>query len=100
LAGGASLQIVVAFLLFGNAGLGLVIPTTMVMALEDHGEFAGLASSLGGTLQMLTGGIMILAASPFFDGTAIPMIAAITICGIIAYGLTLVSLRRHPEPAE
>lgn len=98
-AGAASLPVVVGFLVLGNAGLGLVIPTTMVMALEDHGDFAGLASSLGGTLQMLTGGAMIAAASPFFDGTATPMIAAIALCGVIAYGLTIVSLRRRPAPA-
>ena len=94
--GAATLPVVVTFLVLGNAGLGLVIPTTMVMALEDHGELAGLASSLGGTLQMVTGGIMIVAASPFFDGTVTPMVAAIAFCGVIAYGLTILSLRRAP----
>ena len=100
LAGAASLAIVVSLLLLANAGLGLVIPTTMVMALEDHGEFAGLASSLGGTLQMLTGGVMIVAASPFFDGTATPMVAVIALCGVVAFGLTLVTLRRVAIPAK
>lgn len=100
LSGQASLPIVVGLLLCGNAGLGLVIPTTMVMALDDHGDIAGLASSLGGTLQMLTGGVMIVAASPFFDGTATPMIAVISFCGVITFGLTLATLRRAPTPAE
>ena len=99
LLGGATLPIVIGFLLLGNAGLGLVIPTTMVMALEDHGELAGLASSLGGTLQMLTGGVMIVAASPFFNGTATPMVAAIALCGAIAFGLTVISLRRQQAVA-
>ncbi|GHF05912.1 Bcr/CflA family drug resistance efflux transporter [Aliiroseovarius zhejiangensis] len=99
LLGGATLPIVIGFLLLGNAGLGLVIPTTMVMALEDHGDLAGLASSLGGTLQMLTGGVMIVAASPFFDGTATPMVAAIALCGAIAFGLTVISLRRQQAVA-
>lgn len=98
LAGMASFGAVVALLLLGNAGLGLVIPTTMVMALEDHGEMAGLASSLGGTLQMLAGAVMIAAAGPFFDGTVTPMAAAIALCGVLALGLTLVTLRR-PLPA-
>lgn len=94
LAGGTTLTIVVGFLFCANAGLGLVIPTTMVLALEEHGDIAGLASSLGGTLQMLTGGVMIVAAGPFFDGTATPMIAVITACGVIAYALTVATLRR------
>ncbi|QIE54644.1 multidrug effflux MFS transporter [Pikeienuella piscinae] len=89
---GATLPLVVGCLFFGNAGLGLVIPTTMVMALDDHGEIAGLASSLGGTMQMLTGGAMIVAAGPFFDGTATPMIAVIALCGVAAFGLTLATL--------
>ncbi len=33
-----------------------VIPSTMVLSLENHGPIAGMASALGGTLQMVTGG--------------------------------------------
>ncbi len=91
--GDIGLYVVVGLLFCANAGLGLVIPTTMVLALDDHGDIAGLASSLGGMLQMLTGGVMIVAASPFFDGTATPMIAAIATCGVIAFGLTALTLR-------
>jgi DHA1 family bicyclomycin/chloramphenicol resistance-like MFS transporter len=60
-----------------------VIPTVMVMALDAHGRIAGLASSLGGTLQMLVGGAMITAAGPFFDGTVVPMTGAIALCGVL-----------------
>lgn len=96
LAGLASLPVIVGMLLVANACLGLVIPTTMVMALDEHGEIAGLASSLGGTLQMLAGGAMIAAAGPFFDGTATPMIAAIAVCGVAAFLLaqTVLGQRR------
>ncbi|WP_136637416.1 multidrug effflux MFS transporter [Pseudooceanicola onchidii] len=87
LAGLASFPVIVAGLLIGNAFLGLVIPTTMVLALDDHGDIAGLASSLGGTLQMLAGGLMITATGPFFDGTALPMLLAIALCGLLAAGL-------------
>lgn len=83
------LYVVIAFLFLANAGLGLVIPTTMVMALEDHGDIAGLASSLGGTLQMVTGGVMIVLAGPFFDGTVVPMVAVIALCGVASLVLTL-----------
>lgn len=88
LGGFGTLPVIVGFLFMANACLGLVIPTTMVMALDDHGDIAGLASSLGGTLQMLAGGAMITAAAPFFNGTATPMVAAIALCAVAAFILT------------
>jgi len=95
LAGGVSLPVCVVGLFLANACLGLIIPTTMVMALDAHGEIAGLASSLGGTLQMLAGGVMIAAAGPFFDGTVTPMLGAIALCGGLVLALSrLVSARQ------
>lgn len=88
----ATLAVCIGGLFLANACLGLIIPTTMVMALEDHGEIAGLASSLGGTLQMLAGGVMIAATGPFFDGSVLPMLAAIAICGVLALILSRVAL--------
>ncbi len=85
LAGFGSLYVVVGLLLMANACQGLVIPPVMVMALDPHGDIAGLASSLGGTLQMLAGSLMIALASPFFDGTALPMVTAITLCAACAF---------------
>ena len=59
------------------------LPTAMVMALDDHGDRAGLASSLGGTLQMMAGALMIAITGPFFDGTPLPMLVAIALCAVI-----------------
>ena len=84
MAGAGTLPVIMAMLFCGNACLGLVVPTTMVAALDPHGEIAGLASSLGGTLQMVTGGVILTLAGPFFDGTALPMVAAIAVCGLLA----------------
>lgn len=95
LLGLVSLPICIAGLFVANAFLGLVIPTTMVMALEDHGDIAGLASSLGGTLQMLAGGAMIAATGPFFDGSATPMLAAIAICGVLSFAMGRLALARR-----
>ena len=100
LIGLASLPVVVGLLFCANAGLGLVIPSTMVMALDPHGEIAGLASSLGGTLQMLAGGIAIVIASPFFDGTTLPMLAAIALCAIAAFILSLLVLPKITVDTE
>ena len=91
--GGTALWVLILGLFLGNACLGTVIPTTMVLALEPHGEVAGLASSLGGTLQMLVGGVMIAVSAPFFDGTALPMVAVIAFCGAAALALSLLTLR-------
>ena len=95
LAGLTPLLVCIGGLFLGNAFLGLVIPTTMVMALDDHGDIAGLASSLGGTLQMLAGGAMIAATGPFFDGTATPMLGAIALCGVLSFGFGRFALARR-----
>jgi DHA1 family bicyclomycin/chloramphenicol resistance-like MFS transporter len=92
-----SLFVLMAMLFFANACLGLVIPTAMVMALDDHGDRAGLASSLGGTLQMVAGALMIAITGPFFDGTPVPMIAAIALCAVIALILAVLVLGRSAE---
>lgn len=93
MAGLISLPVLVAGLFCANAFLGLIIPTTMVMALDPHGEIAGLASSLGGTLQMLTGGVMVVVTGLFFDGTATPMVAAIALCAVLSLLVALPTMR-------
>lgn len=95
LAGLATLPVIVAMLFLGNACLGVVMPTTAVMALDPHPDIAGLASSLGGTLQMLVGGAMIALAGPFFDGTATPMVAAIAAAGWLALAAAVLTRRRE-----
>jgi DHA1 family bicyclomycin/chloramphenicol resistance-like MFS transporter len=92
-AGVDSLAVLIAMLFVAFAFLGLVIPSTMVLALEEHGSIAGMASALGGTLQMVAGGIMIVIVSLFFDGTAFPMVTTIALCAVGALALCLVTLR-------
>ncbi len=99
----ASLAVLIAMLLVAFACLGLVIPSTMVLALEEHGSIAGMASALGGTLQMIAGGIMIVIVSMVFDGTALPMVTTITLCAVGALALSMATLYRResaPQPAE
>ncbi len=93
LAGKATLAVIIAGLFLGNACLGVIVPTTMVMALDPHGENAGLASSLGGTLHVLSGAVIVVLTGLFFDGTALPMIAAIALCALLALAVALVTLR-------
>ncbi|WP_422372717.1 multidrug effflux MFS transporter [Hoeflea sp.] len=81
--------LLVGLLICANACLGLVIPTTMVMALDDHGDAAGLASSLGGMLQMLAGGVLTMIAGPFFTDHPLPMVAAIAAAALLSLGAML-----------
>ena len=98
LAGHGSLPVIAASLFVANAFLGLVIPTSAVLALDPHPDIAGLASSLGGTLQMVSGGLMITLLAPFFDGTPLPMVAAIALCGGLALIAALALAGARPRP--
>ena len=91
--GGDSLTILMPLLFCAFAALGLVIPSAMVLALDAHGPIAGMASALGGTLQMMTGGAMIAIVSLFFDGTPLPMVATIACCALGAFTLSRITLR-------
>ena len=102
-AGVTNLGVLITLLFLAFAWLGLVIPSTMVLALEEHGPIAGMASALAGTLQMLTGAAIIALVSRFFDGTALPMVTTIALCALAAFTLSWFTL--HPEkmvakPAE
>ena len=100
-----SLALLASLLFVGYGCLGLVIPTTAVLALEEHGAVAGTASSLMGTLQFVVGAVVMLVVGHFVDGTALPMVAGIAGCAAIALILALVTLRPSREvlreaPAE
>jgi DHA1 family bicyclomycin/chloramphenicol resistance-like MFS transporter len=102
-AGFDSLALLMGLLFVAFSCLGLVIPSTMVLALEEHGPIAGMASALGGALQMLMGGVMIAIVSLFFNGTALPMVAAIAACAtgaLAASWATLSGARLAHRPAE
>ncbi|MCX7289202.1 MAG: multidrug effflux MFS transporter [Rhodobacterales bacterium] len=88
LAGLASLPVTMTTLFIGNIFLGVILPTAQVQALDAHGDIAGLASSLGGTMQMVAAGVLVAGAGPFLDGTVVPMLGAIALCGLIALVLS------------
>jgi len=72
--------------------MGLVIPTTGVLALEKHGAIAGTASALLGTLQMLTGALAMAVVGFFTDGRPLPMVAGMAGGALIALVLTWLTL--------
>ncbi len=89
LLGLVTLWVCMAGLALANGCLRLIVPATMVMALDDQGDKAGLASSLGGTLQMLAGGAMVVALGPWLGASATPMIAGIAFAACVTLILTL-----------
>lgn len=97
------LDVLAALLFVGYGFVGLVIPTTSVLAMDDHGEIAGTASALMGTLQFAIGAVAMGVAGAFFDGTPVPMVAGIALCAVITFIATQITLggaRDAEVPAE
>ncbi|HVG51201.1 MAG TPA: multidrug effflux MFS transporter [Xanthobacteraceae bacterium] len=103
LAGVDNLWVMMTLLFVGFMGMGLVLPSTMVLALDDHGPIAGMASALGGTLQMVTGAVMIVIVSLVFNSTPLPMIAAIALSAVGALIVSVGTLGwpvAQPQPSH
>ncbi|HLP67054.1 MAG TPA: multidrug effflux MFS transporter [Rhizobium sp.] len=100
--GFGSLPVLSALLFVAYGFLGMVIPTSAVLALESHGRIAGTASALMGTLQFVTASSVIGVASLFFDGTAMPMVTTIAACSLTVLFLAALTLRpaAAAQPAE
>ncbi|MBX3570006.1 MAG: multidrug effflux MFS transporter [Rhizobiaceae bacterium] len=102
-AGSDSLAVMAVLLFIGYGFLGLVIPTTSVLAMEEHGQIAGTASALMGTLHFATGAAAMGLSGLVFNGLPLPMIAGIAACAVIAFTIAQFTLgrRRAAEvPAE
>ncbi|WP_404934792.1 multidrug effflux MFS transporter [Nitratireductor sp. L15S-10] len=95
-----SLWVLASFLFVGYGFLGLVIPTTSVLAMDDHGTIAGTASALMGTLHFATGALAMAVSGLFFDGTPLPMVTSIAVCAVLALALTHLTLGRDQQPAR
>lgn len=93
-AGIDNLFALMAPLFIGYGFLGLVIPTTAVLALEHHGAIAGTASALMGALQMIIGSAVMALAGLFANGLPQPMVFGIAACAVAAFLVTQLALRR------
>ncbi len=94
LAGVDSLAVMMVLLFIAFGFLGLVVPSSAVLALDDHGAIAGTASALMGTLQFGAGIVVMGVVGLFLDGTAVPMLAGIAIASVIALVLTYLTPAR------
>lgn len=91
-AGLQQLGLIVALLFVGNGFLGLVMPTTAVLALDAHGRIAGTASALMGTLHFVCGALVMAIVGLFADGSPLPMLAGIAGCALVAAVLAQATL--------
>jgi MFS transporter, DHA1 family, multidrug resistance protein len=96
--GFGSLMLLAALLFVGFGFLGLVVPSTTVLALDDHGAIAGTAAALMGTVQMLTGAAVVSLLSVWVDGTPLPLVMGITISSLVTVSLAWWTLAARGEP--
>jgi MFS transporter, DHA1 family, multidrug resistance protein len=94
------LPLMIGMLFVGYGFLGLVVPTTAVLALDEHGAIAGTASALMGTLQFVTGAVVMGLTGLFLDGTARPMVSGIAGSGVMALLLARLTLAKARAPTE
>ncbi len=85
LAGIDRLDVLIGLLFIGFGFLGLVIPSTSVLALEAHGNIAGTASALMGTVQFGVGALVMALVGLFVDGSARPMVVGIAGAAVAAW---------------
>jgi DHA1 family bicyclomycin/chloramphenicol resistance-like MFS transporter len=106
LGGVDSLALMMIFLFIGYGFLGLVLPTTAVLSLENHGAIAGTASALMGALQFGVGAAVMAVSGIFANGAPKPMMIGIAISALIAFAIARVTLPAEngslpaPEPEE
>ena len=88
------------------SALGLVFPTSTALALADHPERAGAASSLLGLGQYLMGAVVAPLVGLAGEDTAVPLGIVAVSCSVVAsvifFGVALPALRRSrtAEPDE
>jgi len=97
-AGADSLALMMIFLFVGYGFLGLVLPTTAVLSLENHGAIAGTASALMGALHFVVGAAVMAVSGVFADGAPKPMVIGIAISAVIAFVIARFTL--HAEKSR
>jgi DHA1 family bicyclomycin/chloramphenicol resistance-like MFS transporter len=106
LAGVDNVYVLIGFLFIAFGAMGLVVPSTAALALDDYGATAGTASALMGTLQLVAAAVVIGLVGLFAPGSPLPMVAAMVIGAASAFVLGRLTLGRDvapvavPAPAE
>jgi DHA1 family bicyclomycin/chloramphenicol resistance-like MFS transporter len=72
---------------------GLIAGNFGAMAMEPMGHIAGTASSAQGFLSTIVGSLGGFFIGQHFDGTAVPFVVGLTVCGLLAIGAALFAER-------
>jgi DHA1 family bicyclomycin/chloramphenicol resistance-like MFS transporter len=80
--------IVVPMMGFATA-VALILPNATAAAMEPVADMAGVASSLLGSLQMLSGSLAGYAVGAFYDGTATAMATCVGLAALLTLGAGL-----------
>jgi DHA1 family bicyclomycin/chloramphenicol resistance-like MFS transporter len=67
------------------AMMALVVPNSTAMALQRYPHMAGTASSLMGVMQYGIGSLFGVAVGQAFDGTMVPLTAALAVAGTLCF---------------
>lgn len=85
-------------------GFSLVVGNFGAMAMENMGDFAGMANSVQGTISNIIGLTIGTLIGQSFNGTTVPLYLGYFLCGVIALGIVFVTeggrffVARHPSP--
>ena len=99
-AGVAGAAAIVGPMLVFMAGVGLVLPNAIAGAIAPFPRAAGAASALLGFVQMTTAAAVGIAVAALYDGTAVPMTAAIATVAVGVLLAFLLLVRSAPTSAS
>jgi DHA1 family bicyclomycin/chloramphenicol resistance-like MFS transporter len=66
-----------------TASLGMILPNAVALALEEHAQRAGVASSVFGGFQFSAGALGAAVAGALSNGTALPMAWVMAACALL-----------------
>ena len=97
-AGAESLTSIALPLFLYLCTIGFVFPNAVALALAEHGQVAGMASALLGTIQFSMAAVAILALGAINSVSAFPMSAMICFCGVMGVAMHLALIHREGAP--
>lgn len=95
-----ALPVLVAGLALTFGLVGIIMPSSMVLAMEAHPTRAGTASAFIGTMNFAGGALATAIVAPFANGTPLPMLTGIAACSAVAAPLALITLRQRRSVSE
>ncbi|MEV6523286.1 multidrug effflux MFS transporter [Longispora sp. NPDC051575] len=97
--GGLGLVAVLPALALVVGSMGIIFPNLTALAMADHGETAGTASAVLGTVQYIVGSAVVPLVGLAGDHTAVPMAIVVASLAALAIGAYTLTLRPRVSPA-